>query len=127
MTVRRGGGTPGWHAARLLAHRVERGGGLVEQQDVRVAVERARDREALQLAAREVGAVATEQRVEAVRHLLHESVTPRPDQNVEHEAQFGLHLAHGDVLQHRAENSSVVCGTTPTSDAGSRCSDSGWS
>ena len=59
-------------AHRLLAHRVEVRRRLVEDQDRRVLEERAGDRHALALAARELRAALAHDRVEAVRQRRHE-------------------------------------------------------
>jgi hypothetical protein len=53
-------------AHRLLVHRVEMRGRLVEDQDRRVLQEGARDRDALALAAAQTGAALADRRVEAV-------------------------------------------------------------
>ena len=50
-----------------LGFRIERGGGLVEQDDRRVLDQRARDRDALALAAGQLQAVLADRRVVAVR------------------------------------------------------------
>jgi hypothetical protein len=47
-------------ADRFLGFAVERGGGLVQQQDRRVLQERARDRDALALAARQLDAAVAD-------------------------------------------------------------------
>ena len=62
-----------WHrCVHGLAHlqfgfRIERGGGLVEQDDRRVLDQRARDGDALALAAGELQAVLADRRVVAAR------------------------------------------------------------
>ena len=58
---------------RALGFAVQRRGGLVEDQDRRVLVDRARDRQALALAARQLAAVVADERVQALRQRLRRS------------------------------------------------------
>ena len=60
-----------------LALRVERAGGLVEQQDLGVLEERARDGDALRLAAGEARAAFADRRVEALRQSREQFAEPR--------------------------------------------------
>src|SRR5580765_6257268 len=62
---------------QALGFRVECRGGLVEDEDRRVLVDRARDREALALAAGELGAVVPDQGVGAERQAVDESAEVR--------------------------------------------------
>ena len=72
---------------------IERGGRLVEDPDVGVAVHDARERQPLPLAARQIVA-ALEQPpdlgVEAVRHLLHQPLAARVPQRLQHPLVVGL-------------------------------------
>ena len=76
---RAAGGRPGDGVAqRLLVDRVELRRRLVEQQQARPAQQRAGDRDALALAARERGAALADGGVEAVGEPRHELVEPVP-------------------------------------------------
>jgi hypothetical protein len=71
-------------AKRQLVHRVELGGRLVQQQQRRTAQQRAGDRDALTLSAREGRAAMRDFGVEALRTPRHQLLEPRV---LEHEAQ----------------------------------------
>ena len=81
-----------------LALGVERGGGLVEQQQRRVAQDRARDRDALALAARQRHAALADRRVVALRQALDELVGKRLLGRAPHVGVGRLRPAEPDVV-----------------------------
>ena len=95
---RRRAAPSGWHVPpspaqtaqdRLLDARVDRGGRVVEDEDGRPADQRAGEREALALAARQVGAALAEGRVEATGQGPHDVVDPGQAQRVPHRVVVG--------------------------------------
>ena len=94
------------HAA--LGLDVERGGRLVEQQDRRVLQHRARDREPLALAGRELGAALAERRVVAERQLLDELVGARDARRRAHRLVDRVRHRVADVLADRGAEEQVL-------------------
>src|SRR5262245_57485788 len=91
-----------------LGFRIERGGGLVEQDDRRIPDQRARDRDALALAARQFEAVFANRRVVATRKDHDEIVRMR---GLGRGDDFGLGRtgpAEGDVVAHRSPEQKYV-------------------
>ena len=90
---------PAQPAAQLLAHlRVERAERLVEQQHPRLDGERARQRDALALAAGELRGIAVAEPVEL--HQREQLVRPAPDRRVVGPRRARPHAqAEGDVLE----------------------------
>ena len=85
----------------LLALGVERRGRLVEDQDARIADQRAGDGDALALAAREVGAALVDDRVVAVRQLEDELVRAGELGGGDHRSIGRGGIGQRDVLAHR--------------------------
>ena len=92
-----------------LAVRIERARRLVEDEQARIGDERAGDREALLLAAREVRGVLLEHRVEAARQTLDELLgAGRLRAASTTSSKVALGLRRGDVLAHRAAEQEAV-------------------
>ena len=89
-----------------LGERVDGGERIVEHDDARAGDERARERDALALAAGEVDAALADQRVVAVRQLVDERVDARRLARGEHVVPVGVVAAGGQVLaqRHREEH-----------------------
>ena len=85
----------------LLGERVERRGGLVEQDDRRVPEDRARERHALLLAAAQLQAALAHLRLVALRHALHRRVQVRRRRRLEHVLQRPPQVAVVQVVQQR--------------------------
>ena len=101
ITVRSRISEPSAGADRLLGFAVERGGRLVEQQHRRVLQERARNRDALALAAGELHAAVADDRRHALRQMLDE-VAPRRRRRRQHLLVGGARPAVADILHDRA-------------------------
>ncbi len=91
-----------------LALAVERGGGLVEDQDSRVGQDRAGDRDPLALAAGELDAPLADDRVVALRQLLDELVAVGDAGRPEDLLPRGVGPRVGDVLEDRTVEEEVV-------------------
>ena len=89
-----------------LGERVDRRERIVEDDDARAGDERARERDALALAAGEVDAPLADQRVVAVRKLVRERVDARRLAGREHLVPVRVGAAGGEVLaqRHREEH-----------------------
>ena len=87
---------------RPLALAVQRAGRLIQQQDRRVLQQRARDRQALALAARQLDAAIADDGGEAFRHRLDEVAAVRHLGRRQHLRLGRLGPRVADVLQHRA-------------------------
>ena len=88
-------------ADRFLGFAVERGGRLVEQQDRRILQERARDGDALALAAGQFHAAVADHGRQPFRQGLDE-IAARRDRRAQHLVVGRLRPAVADVLQDRA-------------------------
>ena len=95
ITSRRPGADAG------LRRRVDRGGGVVEDQDARVDREGARDRDSLPLAARERDAALADHRVVALGQALDELVRLREPRDALDLGVGQLRQAERDVVPHR--------------------------
>src|ERR671937_673572 len=84
-----------------LGRRVDRRGGVVEDEDPRVDGERARDRQPLALPARERDYALADHRVVALRQTLHELVRLREPRDARELLVVEVADAEGDVLPHR--------------------------
>ena len=84
-----------------LGRRVHRRGRVVEDEDARVDEQRACDRNALPLTARERDPALADERVVAVRQPLDELVCLRCARSPFHVGERGVREPEGDVLPHR--------------------------
>ena len=91
-----------------LALGIERAGGLVEDQDARIGDQRARDREALPLAAGEVGRAFLDVGLVAVRHALDEFFGAGQPGRAHRVVQRQARPAGEDVVADRAAEQEVV-------------------
>ncbi len=91
-----------------LAFIVQRARGLVEDEDARVGEERAGDRDALALAARQARTLLADDGVVALRQLADEVVRPRQARRVHHGLDGRGRVRDGDVLAHAAVEQQVL-------------------
>src|SRR5271168_437338 len=87
---------------QTLALIVERGGRLVEYQYSRIGGERPRNRQALALAARKIGAALLDHRVVALGQLVDELVGSRQTRHLDHLRARHRGLGERDVFVHSA-------------------------
>ena len=87
---------------------VERAGGFVKNQDARAAKQRARDRDALALPARQARALFAHQRVVALGQLRDELVRTGQLRRLHHLLDGGCRVGDGDVFAHAALEQPVV-------------------
>src|SRR5262249_40122955 len=105
-------GAPAHHPAERIADRllrlaVQRRRRLVEKQDRRVFEERARDREALTLSARQLDAAVTYDGLQARRQRVDE-IAARGDGGFEYLLVRRLGTAVANILAHRAMKQRIV-------------------
>ena len=98
-----------------LRERVDRGERIVEHDDARAGDERARERDALALAAGEIDAALADQRVVAVRQLLRERVDAGGLAGREHLVPVGVLPARRRFSRSGTEKSTGRCVTSATS------------
>src|ERR1051326_3564538 len=91
-----------------LALRVERAGRLVEDENARIGDERARDGDALALAARERGAALADDGVVALGELEDEIMRAGEPRRRDHALERHARIGERDVLAHRAVEQHVL-------------------
>jgi hypothetical protein len=97
----------------LLGRGIERAGRLVEDQDSRIADQRAGDAEQLALAHRQSLARARPARCCSLRQALDEIVRADEAGGSDDARRILVGDAHRDVVQHRSAKSCTSCGTAP--------------